>query len=739
MNRYFHLRLLWLIIFSILNAAQPDSTLLTLDRIFSGEFRGESLPAIQWLEGENAYTSLKLNAEGNFDLVRTDILSGQEQVLVPAERFIPPGDSVPLQIENYSFSSNKGFLLIFTNSRRVWRYNTKGDYYILNLKTGLLRQLGKTLPPASLMFAKISPDEQYAAYVSGNNLYLEKLEDETIIPLTHDSDPAFLNGITDWVYEEEFGLRDGFSWSPDSKHILFFHFDTRGVPVFHMINNTDSLYPKIISFPYPKAGTTNSAVTLGVVSISDQKITWIPVPDDPRNNYIPRADWAASSDEVLIQRMNRLQNENRLLLYSLKTGNVKTLFIDTNSAWVDYNEEIIWVNDGKAFLYTSDRDGWRQVYLIDKKGKIKKITRENWDVISILGINRKNNLLYIQASPENASQSYLYSVSLSGKGSIKRLTPSNQPGFNTYRIHHEGNFAFHTYTRFEQPPVISLISLPDHKLIRTLVDNQRLRQKLASLKKSPVEFFTVPIGDGVVLDGWMMKPPSFDPSRKYPVLFYVYGEPAGQTVLDAFRYSQYLWHLYLTQQGYIVISVDNRSTPAPKGNTWRKAGYRKLGCLTTADQAAAASKIMQWPFVDSTRIGVWGWSGGGTMTLNCMFRYPHIYKVGIAVAAVSDLRYYDTIYEERYMGLPGGVDDPYQTCSAVNHADGLQGKLLIIHGTGDDNVHYQNAEAVINKLIEAKKRFWMMSYPNRSHGIYEGKNTRYHLYMTMTQFLLENL
>lgn len=729
-----------ILIISFLWAGEKqDSTLLTLDRIYSGEFRGDFLPPIQWLNDEEAYTILKPGGKNGQNLVKVDIRTGEETILVPADDFIQEGDSIPLYVEKYTWSARKKYLLLFCNSRRVWRMNTRGDYFVLNMKNRRLKKLGKGFDKSSLMFAKISPDERYAAYVYKNNIYVEDLVSGEIKPITTDGGKEIINGTSDWVYEEEFSLRNGFYWSPDSKKILFYHFDTHGVPVFRMINNTDSLYPKIISFTYPKAGTTNSAVTLGVYDFEKGNTTWLHIPGDPRNNYIPRAGWAANSREVVLQRMNRLQNKNDIALIDIQKNQYRILFTDMDSAWVDYNREFLWVKNGKYLLYMSDHDGYRHIYRIDRKGKIKNLTRGNYDVVSIAKVDEKHGWIYFIAALENPSQRFLYRVKINGKGKLQRITPVNFAGTNSYDISPSGNFAIHRYTNFSTPWTIQLISLPSHKKIRTLVDNKELKEKLSVLKKGPVEFFKVEIQKGVILNGWMMKPYNFDPSKKYPVLFYVYGEPAGQTVRDAYSYSQYLWYLYLTQQGYIIISVDNRGTPVPKGRAWRKAGYKKLGCLTTADQAGAARKIMQWSFIDSSRIGVWGWSGGGTMTLNCMFRYPDIYKVGIAVAAVSNLRYYDTIYEERYMGLPGGENDPYTRCSAIHQAKNLQGDLLIIHGTGDDNVHYQNAEALINELIKHNKRFWFMAYPNRSHGIYEGKNTRRHLFMTITSFLMEHL
>ena len=360
-------------------------------------------------------------------------------------------------------------------------------------------------------------------------------------------------------------------------------------------------------------------------------------------------------------------------------------------------------------------------------------------MIDILHIDEKGGWLYFLASPENPTQRYLYRARLNGKGSPERLTPANLPGTHSYSIAPNGAWAFHTYSTFAEPPITDLVSLPSHRTVRTLSANETLRKTVAALKQRPVEFFRVDIGNDVLLDGWCIKPPDFDASKRYPVLFYVYGEPAGQTVLDRWGGSTFLWHLMLAQKGYVVMSVDNRGTPAPRGRTWRKSVYHQVGILASKDQAAAARVIRTWPFVDSTRIGIWGWSGGGSMTLNMMFRYPDLYQTGMSIAPVTDERYYDTIYQERYMGTPEENPDGYRKGSPITFADGLKGNLLLVHGTGDDNVHFQNSQALINKMIELNKKFTMMAYPNRSHGIYEGKNTSLHLRELLTDYLMEHL
>ena len=735
--------------------ATPGDTLaaasLTIDRIFNTEdFAPQSLGQPRWLTDGSGYTKFEPAPGGGPDLVRYDAATGSRTVLVAASRFVAPGQSKGFDVENYSWSPDGRRLLIFTNSQKVWRLNTRGDYWMLDVSGRPPRKLGGDAAPSTLMFAKFSPDGRRIAYVRANDLYVEDAATGGITRLTSDGSRTTINGTFDWVYEEELNLRDGFRWSPDSKRIAYWQLDVRGVRDFMLVDNTDSLYSFTVPVQFPKAGTTNSAGRVGVIDASGGATRWLSVPGDPRNSYIARMDWAASSDEVVLQQLNRLQNTNQVMLGDARTGAVRTVLTERDSAWLDVVDDLRWLDGGRRFTWVSERDGWRHLYTVSRDGKtIKLITPGAYDLDNpasafgaplVVGSDSTRGWIYFTASPDNATQLYLFRARLDGTGTAERVTPREQRGTHSYTVAPGGRWAFHRYSSFATPPVTDLVSLPDHKSVRVLVANTDLRAHVAALRRGPTEFFRVDAGTGVQLDGWMMAPPGFDRAKKYPVLFYVYGEPASQTVLDAWDYETYLWHLMLTQQGYIVMSVDNRGTPAPRGRAFRKAIYGKVSVLSSREQAGAATELLRRrPYLDPTRVGIWGWSGGGVSTLHALFRYPDLYRVGMSVAPVSDQRYYDTIYTERYMGLPQENAEAYKQSAAVTFAGGLRGDLLIVHGSGDDNVHYQNTEAVVNALVTANKPFTMMEYPNRTHCICEGDNTTIHLYSLLTRYLHEHM
>ncbi len=708
---------------------------LSLEDIFkNGTYNSKGYGPVRWMKDNEGYSTLQKNIDvGGRDIVQYEATSGKRSVLVSAKQLIPDGSKSPLSISNYEWSEDNSKLLIFTNTRKVWRHNTRGDYWVLDMKNGKLTQLGKSIERTTMMFAKFSPDASRVGFVSKNNIYVENIATNKITQLTFDGNSSMINGTFDWVYEEELSCRDGFRWSPDGTQIAYWQSDTKGIGTFYMINNVDSIYPKLIPLPYPKVGTTNSAVKVGVVNATGGKTKWFDVPGDSRNNYLARMDFIPNSNEVMIQQLNRKQNSNTVRIGNTKTMKLTTLFTDKDDAFLDIHDNIMWLENEKYFTWTSEKDGYLHLYKVSRDGKnFKTITTGNIDVVGINCIDPKSGYVYYTASPENYTQRYLYRSKINGTSKPERVSPADQVGQHSYQISADATFAIHGFQNASTPNTISLINLQNHKTIRTLEENNEVKSKFDALNLSPKEFIKVDIGE-VTFDAWMIKPKDFNPTKKYPIVFYVYGEPAGSTVQDNWAGGD-LWHQFLAQQGYIVASIDNRGTRTPRGRDWRKSIYGQIGILAAHDQAAAAKKMFAtYKFIDTNKVGIWGWSGGGQMTMNCLFRYPDVYTSGLAVAFVADQRLYDNIYQERYMGLLEENEANYIAGSPITYAKKLQGDLMIIHGTGDDNVHYQSFERMTNELIKHNKMFDMMSYPMRDHGI-SGGNTSLHLRETMVRY-----
>ena len=643
------------------------------------------------------------------------------------------------RIKDFAFSEDQSKLLLFTNSRKVWREETRGDYYVADLKQNKVQRIGKDKPSSSLMFAKFSPDGNKVAYVSNHNLYVDDLLSGSSRALTTDGTEFLINGTFDWVYEEEFGAKDGFRWSPDGQSIAYWQLDASKTKKFLMINNTDSIYPFTIPVEYPKVGENPSACRIGIVNVQTAASTWLKVPGDLIQNYIPRMDWIPGTNEVILQQLNRAQNTSKVYVANVSSGSVTNILTETDKAWIDPVKEWNWLEGGKEFLWTSDKDGWNHYYRVSKDGKRQTlITKGEYDVMDLSLIDEKSGYLYFTASPTNPTQKYLYKAKLSGSGKLEMVTSSVFTGTHSYDISPTGSYARHSYQSTTVPPISEWMNF---ETLNPLTMEGSLTNQLGRVKppKNKVEFFKVTTEDGIVIDGWMKKPDNFDQTKKYPIVFYVYGEPWGQTVTDTYGVaSNRIYAGDMAKDGYIYVSIDNRGTPAPRGREWRKSIFQKIGTLNIRDQAMAAKKILEFPFVDKSRVAVWGWSGGGSSTLNLLFQYPEIFKTGIAVAAVADQLTYDNVYQERYMGSPLQSKEAYIKGSPITYAKNLQGNLLLIHGTGDDNVHYQNAELLINELIKNRKVFQMMAYPNRTHGIYEGSGTTQHLALTCTQFLQKN-
>lgn len=733
------------ILVATLPATAQDNR-LTVDRIFgSGEFNPRGF-SVNWMPEGGSYHILERAAEGaGHNIVLVDPLTQGRQVLVTTEQLTPEGSEQPIDVSSFRISPNGRKILVFNNTRRVWRYHTRGDYWVVDLDRGTVQQLGGSeSPESSLMFAKFSPDSRRVAWVRDGNVFVEDLPTGQIRQITEQETPHIINGTSDWVYEEELDLRDGFRWSDDGGKIVYWRFDTSGVGEFTMINNTDQLYPELTRFQYPKVGTTNSAVTLRIHDLESGETRTVDLPGDPRDNYPARVDWIPGTDRFLMQRLNRLQNENTLSEVDAASGQARIIGRDSDAAWVEVCDGIKWTPEAGEFTFVSEADGWKHVYLIDREtGQRQLLTPGEFDVMELYHIDLDERACYFLASPDDPTGRYLYRQEF-GSPELQRLTPADQPGWHQYSLAADAGSAVHTWSRFDMPPRSELVALPDHRTLQVAEDNEALQDRLDQLESVEHEFFQVTIedeqGQPLVIDGWLMKPAGFDPERKYPAIVHVYGEPWGTTVTDRWNGGNAMWHRLLCEHGYAVLSFDNRGSKVPRGSHWRKAIYRKIGIVNAADQAAAlAATLEQIDWLDEQRIGIWGWSGGGSSTLNALFKYPDLYHAGISIAPVPDQRYYDTIYQERYMQTPQLNPQGFREGSPITHAGDLQGRLLLIHGTGDDNCHYQTMELLINELVARDKQFSMMAYPNRSHSIREYENTSRHLRKLMTGWMLENL
>jgi len=720
--------------------AKKFNLLLVVQIVFIILSAQPGVPSTKWTSDGSSYYTVEKR-----EIVKIELPSQNKTVFISRKQLITQtGDT--LNPRSFQLSTDGKQALIYTNAQRVWRFPTRGDYWLLNLASGHLKQLGKGRPEATLQFAKFSPDNKKVAYVSERNIYTEDLATGIIKKLTSDNGTKkLINGTFDWVYEEEFFCRDGFRWAPDSKSIAYWQIDANKIRDYYMLNTTDSVYSKVVPVEYPKVGEPPSPARIGVVNISTAQTKWMKIPGEPDQHYLIRMEWSAPG-EIILQQLNRKQNESKLMLCNTNTGDAKIIYAEKDQAWVatlsEWRSEVKgwdWIKNGNEFLWFSEKDGWRHLYRISKDGKKETlITKGNYDVIDMLNIDEKNGLVYFYASPSNATQRFLYAAKLDGNSPGERMSPPGEEGTHSYEISPNGKFSRHSFSNYYTPPMTEWITLPDHKPFKEADDISK-KIKKENKEKSNIKYFQITTEEGVTMDGWRVLPKNFDSTKKYPVVFYVYGEPAATTVNDSYGAAgNFLYAGDMAEEGYIQVSLDNRGTPSPKGREWRKSIYKKIGQLNIRDQALGAKEVMKWNFIDTTRVAVWGWSGGGSSTLNLMFQYPDQYQTGISIAPVTSSLLYDNIYTERYMGLPQENKEDYTKGAALTHAKDLKGNLLFIHGTGDDNVHYQNVEKLINELVKNGKMFQMMSYPNRTHGISEGEGTFQHLGALYTKYLREN-
>ena len=680
------------------------------------------------------------------EIIQYDPATLARTVLISLAQLTPKGSDQALAVDDYKWSKDHNWLLIYTRAEYVWRDKTRGDYWVLNLNNDELWQLGdEAYEPSQMMFGKLSPDATQFAYVYHNNIYVQDLSTGTITALTTDASDTIINGLFDWAYEEEFSIQDGFRWSPDSQRIAYWQLDTHAAQDFYIINNTATLYPQVTAIPYPKVGEENSGARIGITTIDQPDTVWVTLPGVPKDMYVPRMDWADNAEQIMIQQMNRKQDTNTVFYADAITGDIDAVFVEQEQTFIELVEDPKWLKDSQSFLWQSERDGWKHIYRVARDGiSVVDLTPGGFDVTQLVSVDEENGWLYFMASPEDVTQRYLYRSRLDGDGTaasaqMEQVTPAEYSGTNSYQVSADSTWAIHTVSSFLKPPVTTLVSLPDHKAQHVLEDNATLAKRIEMLAQGELEFYSVNAQDGLRLDGYMLRPPGFDPSKKYPIIYYVYGEPANQTVADVYH-TRNIWHLLMTQKGFLVSSIDNRGTKAPRGREWRRSVYGNIGPLGAQDQFDALQEMWQkWDYIDCDRVGVWGHSGGGTMTLNLLFRYPEQYHVGVSIAPVPDQRLYDSIYQERYSGLLSEFAENYQQASAITHAKNLQGKLLLVHGTGDDNVHYQGAERLINELVKHNRQFDFMAYPNRRHGIVEGEGTSVHLYTMQSNYFIEHL
>jgi dipeptidyl-peptidase-4 len=685
---------------------------------------------LQWSQSKDAYYRIEQG-----EIYVYELPQNTKKIFVDKNTLTPKGQESAILPKSITFSNSENQILIFSNTKKVWRYETRGDYWVLNLQTKKLQKIGKNRPESSLMFAKFSPDEKQVAYVSDRNIYVENLATGTIKALTQTgTNKKLINGTFDWAYEEEFDCRDGFRWSPDGKSIAFWQIDASKIKYFNMINNTEEIYSKTIPLEYPKVGETPSKCRIGVVNVQTGKQMWMNIPGDPYQHYLPRMEWLPETQDVIVQQLNRKQNESKLMILNTTTNKSQVINVEKDEAWIDVRNSwsygnIIgwdWLKDKTHFVWVSEKDGWRHIYLINKNSqKQTLVTKGEYDIQKILGVDHVNNLIYFTASPKNSTQSYLYKIEIKENAEAELVNPSKLEGTHTFDISPNGKFAFHSFSNHFTPRVSEFVILPTGETIK---GEPGLASKIKPVETN-ISFFQITTADGVTMDGFISPPKNRVPGKKYPILFLVYTEPAGTTVKDHYTGD-------LAEDGYIYASLDNRGTPAPKGREWRKSIYRKIGDINIRDQALGAKAMFEkFDFIDTSRVAVWGSSGGGSATLNLLFKYPEIYKTGISMAAVANQLTYDNIYQERYMGLPQENKMDFVNGSPIAHVKNFRGNLLYIHGTGDDNVHYQNAEMLINEMVKYNKQFMFMPYPNRSHSISEGEGTFLHLSTMYTNFL----
>ncbi len=671
-------------------------------------------------------------------LVLVDPETNEIQNLIVPEEIVSVLGSSDFRVTHYCLSQDGSLLLIRLG------YTAEGEkksgYWIKDFADNKI-VAAKLIPSeVPVLNPAFSPDNRKLAFVSGRDIWVYDIKKGKLTRATFSSDQQIINGdCNEWQFTSVLNTR-GFKWSPDSRRIAFISFDVSGVKEFKMINYTDFLYPEIISFQHVKPGEKIPVTRIGIVNCDGSDPIWTDTKHLTGDRYITWFGWNEFSGDLYIQYLNRKQNELAIVSESDHGGKDNLVWHDSDPTFL-LPFDLTWVNNNRSFIAVSERDGWRHLYKVDLAGaNIKCITPGDYDIESISGYDAQNDILYFNGSINSAIHRYLYAISTDGAGVLRRITPEGLVGVNSYIVSPCSRWAFHVFSAMNNPPVTTLVSLPSHNTIKVLEDNSELRSKLAGVKISDPEFIKIDIGEGVVLDSWLIKPGDFDPSMKYPVIFNVYSMPAGQFVQDKWMNNNYLWYQYMAQHGFVIMNIDSRGTPSLYGREWRKIIYKKHGILPSDDHARAVKEIIKkYSFIDSDRVGIFGWSGGGLMSLLQILRYPDLYNVAIPGAYLSDHRLYEAGFTERFLGLPSENSEAYDLTSALTYVGQLKGDLLLVHGTGDDNVHYQSTEMLINKLVKEKKRFFVIPYPNINHNVETDSLTWYHLYDMYSWFFSTQL
>ena len=720
-------------LFALLLLAFAGSTLsaqelkkVTIEDVFKkNTFSQQTVRGINWMK-DGQYYSSQINQSGYPMVVKMNVATGEQAGV------LLDGNALGLNFSSYSFNADETKALVATDVESIYRRSSKGVFYVVDMVTGKKQEL---MNGEKISYATLSPDNDKVAFVKDNNLFAVELANNKLTQITKDGEwNSVINGAADWVYEEEFSMAQAFKWSPDGSKIAFIRFDETEVPEFNM-QLWGSLYPKDYKFKYPKAGEKNSEVSIQVYDLASGKTQKIDSGSES-DIYLPRIYWTKDANQLAFIRLNRLQNQMDLFHANATTGESKLIISETSETYVDlnYNDDLQYLADGKSFIRTSEQDGFKHIYHHNLDGSlIRQVTTGDWEVTSMIGIDEKAKKIYFISSEVSPMERNFYSIGLDGKGK-KVLTPST--GTHTINMSPDYRY-FIDYHSTSSKPVTVTLNEASGKQIKVLEDNAALNTTLAGFGFGEREFFTFPTVDGTSLNGYMIKPKDFDPNKKYPVLMFVYGGPGSQNVLNSWGGTRDLWHQSLVADGYIVASVDNRGTGA-RGRDFKHATYANLGALETVDQIEGGKYLAKMPFVDPARIGIWGWSYGGYMSSLALMKGNDVFKAAIAVAPVTTWRYYDTIYTERYLQTPQLNPAGYDDNSPIMHVNKLKGNFLLIHGTGDDNVHYQNAVDLVDALITADKQFETFYYPNRNHGI-SGGNTSWHLYSMMTDFLKRKL